>query len=124
MLLALYIGLAGALGSMARHLVGVGLARYSGRLPWGTFVVNVVGSLVIGFAMALFAQRGELDSKLRFAITTGFLGGFTTYSAFAFETVGLLEDKKVGVAAGYVALTFAGAAAACWLGIVVARALR
>ncbi len=124
MLLALYIGLAGAAGSISRHLVGIGLARHSERLPWGTFAVNVIGSMLIGFVMAMFAARGELDSRLRFAITTGFLGGFTTYSAFALETVGLLEDKKVTMAALYVGMTFVCAAVACWIGIVAGRALR
>lgn len=124
MLLAVYIGLAGAAGSVSRHLVGLGLARYSGRLPWGTFAVNIIGSMLIGFVMAMFASRGELDSKLRFALTTGFLGGFTTYSAFALESVGMLEDKKLGLAAVYVGLTFVGAAAGCWLGLVSGRALR
>lgn len=121
---AVYVSLAGAAGTLCRYLAGVGLARWSARMPWGTFAVNVLGSCAIGFAMALFAARGELDSRLRLTLTTGFLGGFTTYSAFAFETIDLVERRQFGVAALYVSATLASAAVACWIGISGARALR
>lgn len=124
MLLALYIGIAGALGSVSRYVVGLGLARVSARVPWGTFAVNVLGSMTIGFLMAVFAVRGQLDSRLRLALTTGFLGGFTTYSSFAFETVGMLEKDKIGLAALYVSMTLAAAGGACWVGIMAGRSLR
>lgn len=123
-MLALYVSLAGAAGTFCRYSVGVGLSRWSTRFPWGTFAVNVLGSFAIGVAMALFAARGELDARLRVAITTGFLGGFTTYSAFAYETVDLFERRHPGLAALYLTATFAAAALACWLGVSAARALR
>lgn len=122
--LIIYIGIAGALGSISRHLVGVWMGRFGTRLPWGTFTVNVVGSFVIGFVMITFLQRGQIESKLRFALTTGFLGGFTTYSAFALETVTLLEDRRAGAAALYVSMTLVCAGLAAFLGILAARALR
>lgn len=121
---ALAIALAGAAGSLCRWGVGVALARLGdGRVPWGTFAVNVLGSFVIGATMALFAARGELDSRMRLAITVGFLGGFTTYSSFAFETVTMLEQRAPAAAALYVGGTLAAAGAACAAGIYVARAL-
>ena len=96
---AVYIAFAGALGSLCRWGVGAGISRVFGsRLPWGTMVANVAGSFLIGFVMALFAARGELDSRARLALTVGFLGGFTTYSAFAFEVVTFLEQRAVGSA--------------------------
>jgi len=119
----LYIAIAGALGSVARYLVATAVQRTTADFPVGTLTVNIVGSLVIGFVMALFAARGELDSRLRIALTIGFLGGFTTYSAFAYETVSLLEEQRVAAAAGYVMLTFAAAAIACFFGIAMARGL-
>lgn len=123
MMTALYIAMAGALGTLARYLVSAGAARILGaRYPYGTFAVNVLGSFVIGFAMALFISRGHMDSHLRMALTIGFLGGFTTYSSFAYETVTLIEGQRLAAAAGYVALTLAVAALACYGGMVAGRA--
>lgn len=123
MLVALYIALGGALGTLARFLTGLGLQRVLGdRLPYGTFVVNVLGSFIIGYVMAHFAGRGALDSQLRVALTIGFLGGFTTYSSFAYETVTLLQAGRATAAAGYVATTLALAGLACYGGMLLARA--
>ncbi len=126
MLLALYIGLAGAAGSISRYLVGASVSRLGGRLPYGTLAVNVVGSFAIGFVLALFAARGqiEMDSRARTVITVGFLGGFTTYSAFAVETVSMLEERHPTTAALYLAVTVVGAGVCCYLGILAGRALR
>jgi CrcB protein len=122
---ALAIAVFGALGSLSRHGVGVGLQRLLGvRFPYGTFAVNVIGSFLIGLAMAVFATRGELDSRLRIALTVGFLGGFTTYSSFAFETVGLLEKRQAALAAAYVSATLIAAGGACYAGVLVVRWLR
>ncbi|MEM9488006.1 MAG: fluoride efflux transporter CrcB [Myxococcota bacterium] len=124
MIAALLIAAGGALGTLARYGVGVALSRWFGdRLPYGTFAVNVVGSFVIGFAMVVFASRGQLDSHSRMALTIGFLGGFTTYSSFALETVTLLERRQLPGAAGYVAATLLMAALACWAGMGCARIL-
>jgi CrcB protein len=123
-LTAVYIAIAGALGSVGRYAV----AKYiqdtsSSNFPWGTLAVNVLGSFLIGLLMAIFAARGELDSRLRLALTVGFLGGFTTYSAFALETITLVERKLYTSAAAYVGLTFVAAAVGCLLGLVVGRRL-
>ncbi|WP_428266460.1 fluoride efflux transporter CrcB [Haliangium sp.] len=122
---ALYIALAGALGSVCRHLVGAGLTRLvGGTLPYGTLAVNVLGSFLIGFLMDLFAARGQLDSALRVALTVGFLGGFTTYSSFALETVQLVQNRQYGAVLLYVGATLITAALACAGGIALARGLR
>lgn len=118
----LYIALAGALGSVCRYLMGTAVQRASGAaFPWGTLAVNVVGSFCIGLVMALFAQRGQLDAPLRLALTAGFLGGFTTYSAFAFETIQLVERQEFAAAIVYVAATVLTAAVACALGLALVR---
>lgn len=118
----LYIALAGAAGSLGRYYVAVGVRHAGGdRYPWGTFAVNVLGSFAIGLVMAAFLTRGELDSRLRVAITTGFLGGFTTYSAFAFETVTLVERREIGLAVTYVVTTLLLAGLAAWAGIALGR---
>ena len=122
-MLILYIALAGAAGSVLRYLLAHALQRTTTGFPVGTLTVNVLGAFAIGVVMALFAARGELDSRVRIAITIGFLGGFTTYSAFAYETIALLEEQRVGAAAAYVTFTLVVAGVACFAGMVVARAL-
>ena len=119
---ALLIAVAGALGTLARFLANVGAQRLLGdRFPYGTFAVNVVGSFVIGAAMTYFVSRDAMDSHLRMALTIGFLGGFTTYSSFALETVQMLEKRQPGAAAAYVGLTLITAGLACYAGIIAAR---
>lgn len=118
----LSIGLAGALGSVCRHLVGTAVQRASGAsFPWGTLAVNVAGSFCIGVVMALLALRGQLDTPLRLTLTAGFLGGFTTYSAFAFETVQMLERSAFAAAALYLTATVVAAGAACAVGLALVR---
>ena len=92
-------------------------------VPWGTFAVNALGSFVIGIVMAAFIARGELDSRVRMAITIGFLGGFTTYSSFAFETVTLLERRQLSLVGLYVGGTLVLAGVACWGGVAAGRRL-
>jgi CrcB protein len=118
----LWIGLAGAFGSMSRHLVSLLMHRLAPmRMPIGTFTVNVLGAMIIGLIMAVFEGRGALDSRVRVALTVGFLGGFTTYSSFALETVGLLEEKRVVLASFYVGLTLVCAGIACFVGLSIGR---
>ena len=124
MIAVAYIAVGGALGTLARYLVGLGAQRVLGNaLPYGTFAVNVLGSFIIGYAMVHFAARGLMDSHVRMGLTIGFLGGFTTYSSFAFETVSLLETDRVVAAAGYVVTTLLVAGLSCFLGMLAARAL-
>jgi CrcB protein len=119
----LAIAIAGALGCVARYLAAVGVQRLAGgTFPVGTLAVNVSGCFAIGIAMAVFAARGELDSRLRMTITIGFLGGFTTYSAFAYETIDLIEQGRTAAAALYVGLTTVVATAAAAAGLAIGRA--
>lgn len=94
------------------------------RLPYSTFAVNLVGSFLIGFLMTFFALRGQRDSQLRIVLTVGFLGSFTTYSAFALETVTLMQNRQGVAATAYVGITLGTAAAACLGGMAFARWLR
>lgn len=121
---ALLVAAAGAAGSVSRYLIGVWLVRTNERFPVATLAVNVVGAFAIGVLMAVFAARGELDSRARIVVTTGFLGGFTTYSAFTYETVTMLERREVATAALYVSATLVSAALACWGGLLLTRVLR
>jgi CrcB protein len=118
-----YIALAGGAGSVCRHLAGVAMQRVGGALPYGTFLINVTGSFCMGVVMALFALRGQLHSPLCVALTAGFLGGFTTYSAFAFETIELVENDRLIAAGAYVLMTLLVAALACAGGLALVRRL-
>ncbi|HEV2566905.1 MAG TPA: fluoride efflux transporter CrcB [Microvirga sp.] len=101
--LLVFIG--AGIGGALRHGVNVGCARMCGTaFPWGTLTVNVVGSFIMGVLTAWLAfKAGEGWSQpLRLFLTTGILGGFTTFSAFSLDAVMLWERGQVGLAAAYV----------------------
>jgi CrcB protein len=90
--LVLPIAAGGAIGAVLRFLMSSGIARLAGTdFPWGTFAVNVLGALVMGVLVELFALRLEAGQELRAFLTTGVLGGFTTFSAYSAEVVLLIE---------------------------------
>jgi fluoride exporter len=102
----LWVCLGGAVGSGARYLVSLLLARWLGAaFGWGTLFVNVTGSLLLGAIVATAKARGLLGSTLYYALASGVMGGFTTYSSFNNETVTYLESGLPGRAAWNVGLT-------------------
>jgi CrcB protein len=117
---ALGVAAAGALGTLARWLVALAVPA-TARLPWATLAVNLVGSFAIGAVIGVMTARGAAASPWRTVLTTGFLGGFTTYSAFALETVQLAQTGRSASALLYVAITLVGGVAACWVGLTLAR---
>ena len=120
----LLIGLGGALGAWARWGVsGVIAARWGGAFPLGTLLVNATGCFVIGFFLTLVAARFGDSASTRALVATGFLGAYTTYSTFSFETVTLLRDGEGLTAVGYIAASLLLGLAATAAGIVVARVL-
>jgi fluoride exporter len=105
----LIVFLGGGLGSAARHGVNVLSAQYLGtRYPLGTFVINVLGSLLIGILAEGFTLKADLPISTRLFLITGILGGFTTFSAFSLE-IGLLYERGEILAA----ITYAVASVAC-----------
>jgi CrcB protein len=126
MKLALLVGLFGGVGSLARYLLSVAVQRQAGAtFPVGTLVVNVAGSLAMGLVVGIFAARGAEGSSWRVAMTTGFMGGFTTFSAFAYETWVLLERRSFVAAGLNVGATLTvcvlGCAGGLWLGRTLGR---
>jgi len=118
-----WICLAGAAGTAARYLVGLWAIRRLGPgFPYGTLVVNLVGCFAIAFVMNVAAARSWPETA-RLAVTVGFLGGFTTYSSFNYETTRLAGSGATGLASTYVLLTLLGGIAAGLLGTLVSRAL-
>ena len=106
----------GALGSLARYLAVNGLAVWLGRaFPYGTLAVNVVGSFLMGLALSLLVQRGWLGEPWRAGLMAGVLGGFTTFSAFAGETL-LLAQQRPTAALLNIGLNLALCLLAVWAG--------
>jgi fluoride exporter len=117
----LWICLAGAAGTGARYLVSLwAVQRLGTAFPYGTLIVNLAGCFVIA-ALIPIALASAWSPTLRAALTVGFLGGFTTYSSFNYETTRLIEDGFVAPALANVALNVIGGLACGWLGMLFAR---
>ncbi len=120
----LLVALGGAVGSSCRYLVGVWALRFFGPgYPWGTFIVNIAGSFLIGVLAELIALRLNASAELRVLMVTGFLGGFTTFSAFSLDAIYLFERGAVAVAAAYVALSVVLSIAAVMAGLALIRSI-
>ena len=120
----LLICLGGALGTGARFLVSSGMARAFGpQFPRGTILINVTGSFLIALVLELSLRTGAISPGMRLFLTTGVMGGYTTYSSFNYETLRLAEDGSYGLAALNLGLTVVGCLLAGVLGLVAARAL-
>jgi CrcB protein len=117
-----WICLGGAAGTGARHLLSDWTTRTVGAgFPYGTLAVNVIGSFLLAVLMYLGVEAAMLSPTTRLALTTGVMGGFTTYSTFTFETMRCLQSGAWLVALLNVALTVVGCLAACFLGWLAAR---
>lgn len=101
---SLIVFLGSGLGGVARHLLNSFVTAFAGGgFPWGILAINVMGSTAIGVVAGWFAYRSEAPADLRLFLTTGILGGFTTFSAFSMDTALLYERRQPGLAAVYVA---------------------
>ncbi len=98
------VALGGALGAVARYGVNIGAVHILGHgFPWGTLVVNVIGSFMMGVLIVKFSQMNQVSQELRTLCTTGFLGAFTTFSTFSLDGVTLWERGDMLHAAAYLA---------------------
>jgi CrcB protein len=116
----LIVFLGAGLGGALRHLVNILAASVAGALlPWGTFIVNVTGSLAMGLLIGYFAFRGDASQDWRLFLTTGLLGGYTTFSSFSLDAALLWERGAIAMAVlyviGSVVLAICGLALGIWL---------
>lgn len=114
----LLLGVAGAIGTIMRAASNtLALRIFGAGVPWGTLLVNVCGSFAFGLIVAWSRSRGGLTPGLETTLLVGLLGGFTTFSTFAFQVIEMLEAGRGGAAVGYMAATNAVALAAVWIGL-------
>lgn len=120
----LIIALGGALGAVSRFLLGNGVSRALGSaLPYGTFVINIVGCFAMGLLMTIIVDREMLPAAWRLFLCVGFLGGFTTFSSFGYEALMLLTEGKLLAALAYVGGSVVLGLVAAAAGVLCARAV-
>jgi CrcB protein len=111
----------GAVGSLLRFVTGTAIAaRWPGQFPLGTFTANILGSFLIGVTMTVLSDRG-LHQNWRFLLVVGFLGGYTTFSSFEYETYVATRGADYATAVLYVVGSVAAGFLALWIGTMVVR---
>jgi CrcB protein len=124
MALTLWIALGGAIGVVLRHVMNIGVAKVAGSdFPWHTMLINISGSFVMGLLIALMALRWNVTNEVRAFLTTGILGGYTTFSAFSFDFAVLVERKAYALAGAYALGSVVLSLAAIIAGMALARTL-
>jgi fluoride exporter len=119
-MLYLIVFLGAGIGGAARHGVNVGAARLFGYgFPFGTLIANILGSFAMGALAGYFAFRPGIDQHLRLFLTTGILGGFTTFSAFSLDAALLIERHNYALAAGYIAGSVGVSVTALFFGLAL-----
>lgn len=118
----LIVGLGGGIGSVFRYLTSVWTQKLvQSVFPWATFIVNVLGCLIIGILVGFFTKQQIENSDLKLLFVTGFCGGFTTFSAFALENIKLFQTGNSLLALLYIALSVIVGIFAVWSGIMIMK---
>ena len=118
----LYIAAGGALGSLTRYWIGSAVANRLGtKFPYGTFIINITACLIIGFTLTLLGRRPGFDPAWRFLIPIGFVGAYSTFSTFEWETFANLQVGAFLTAALYMVLSCLLGLVAVWCGVMLAR---
>jgi CrcB protein len=112
----------GGLGATSRHVINMTCARCMGAaFPWGTFIINITGSTVMGLIAGYLAYKGEASQPWRLFLMTGILGGYTTFSAFSLDTAVLYERGELGLALAYVLGSVVLSIAGLFAGLALVR---
>jgi len=118
------VAIGGAIGSVARYLVGIGSGKLFGlAFPWGTLIINIVGSFLIGAFVESFALRWDLPQVARVFLTVGICGGFTTFSTFSLDSYLLMDRGELWPAFAYMAGSVVLSIAGLFAGLQLIRAV-
>ncbi|MET0392546.1 MAG: fluoride efflux transporter CrcB [Chitinophagaceae bacterium] len=118
----LLVGMGGGMGSIARYLCQKWfIDHYPSSFPWGTFAVNITGCLLIGIFWGITFRSAESNLHWKLLLMTGLCGGFTTFSAFTLEGVGLLREQRFGLFFSYIIVSVMLGLAATWAGMKISR---
>jgi CrcB protein len=122
--LALYVALGGGIGTLARYGLSLFIqSRAGSAFPLATLLINITGSTLLGFLMRYGLESTAASPEMRLLLTTGFCGGYTTFSTFSYETARLLEDNEWLTATGYVIGSVVISLLGTFVGFALARAL-
>ncbi|WP_229191696.1 fluoride efflux transporter CrcB [Bradyrhizobium brasilense] len=117
------VAIGGSLGSVARYLVAIGAGRLVGaEFPWGTLVINIVGSFLMGVFAEAFALSWNASQAMRVFLTVGICGGFTTFSTFSLDAIVLMQRGELWSAGTYIAASVALSIFALFGGLLLVRA--
>lgn len=120
----MFIAVGGALGSIARYWVASTIGgRLGTRFPYGTLVVNITACFAIGFALAFLSRRIEVSSAWRFLIPVGFIGAYSTFSTYEWETLSSMRSGAIALATIYAVGSLLLGLAAVWCGALIAESL-
>jgi CrcB protein len=117
----LAVALAGALGALARWGIGAWFGHRFPSFPWGTMVINVSGSFILGVMFAVLVERNIGSTTMRVALMTGLMGAYTTFSTFSLETFRLFEDGATGSALANIGFSVVLGLVGVWLGVTAGR---
>lgn len=120
----LYIAVGGALGSVARYWIGSAVSdRLGARFPYGTFVINITACLIIGFTITYLGRRAEVNAAWRFLIAVGFVGAYSTFSTYEWDTLSSIRSGAFLLAALYAVGSLLLGLVAVWGGAMLAEVL-
>ena len=118
----LMVGIGGFLGAVARFwLDGFVSERLGATFPYGTFIINCTGSFLIGLVITIFAERAHWNPNWRYLIAIGFIGAYTTFSTFEYETLQTIQSSEFLIGGLYVGLSVVIGFVSVWLGVVAGR---
>jgi fluoride exporter len=116
------VAVAGAIGALLRWGISAWFGRRFPDFPWGTLVINVSGSFLLGVLFVVLTERATTSPATRLALTTGLMGAYTTFSTFSLETFRLIEDGALGAAAANIGASLVLGLVGVWLGVSLGRA--
>jgi fluoride exporter len=118
------VGIGGGVGSILRFWLAAYVAQRMGtRFPYGTFLINVTGSFLIGFVMTVLTEKTHLSANWRYLIPIGFIGGYTTFSTFEYETLRAIQDGQFTVGTLNVVLSVLVGFVMVWMGAMAGKAI-